>query len=365
MRRAGIAIVAAGVAAVVGLGGVRDALACGGLVAPNGAVRLARASTFVAWHQGVEHYMTSFAYVGDVPDVGWIVPLPAVPDDVTKGGAWTLQRLAREARPARPDAEVAFAGAAAPSAAEVLRTVVIDALDVTVLRGSGQAVLDWCAANRFSLTSETRDHILAYAQASPIFMAARYDLAQARLRGSFAGDGTPVLITMHTPRLWVPLEVLANADDQVDADVFLLTDSRPGVGAIDSADPGQNVLVAPGMTVLRQEPVGDQLFRDLHGDRNMGWVPAGGWFTALSLSAPGRLVTYDLTVDRAAVTLAPMGAGPEAVTRAGLSTPAAITLGEGSGSGALALWIAAACFGAALVASAGLALAGLRRGRSG
>ena len=51
----------------------QTALACGGLVAPNGAVRLSRATTLVAWHDGVEHYLTSFTYQGDVANLGWIV----------------------------------------------------------------------------------------------------------------------------------------------------------------------------------------------------------------------------------------------------------------------------------------------------
>src|SRR5258707_14449882 len=76
------------------------AAACGGLVAPNGAIRLERATTLVAWHDGVEHYMTSFAYAGTSFDnFGWIVPLPAVPDKVEEGGGWTLQRLQRETHP--------------------------------------------------------------------------------------------------------------------------------------------------------------------------------------------------------------------------------------------------------------------------
>jgi hypothetical protein len=52
------------------------ALACGGLVAPDGDVRLARATTFVAWHNGIERYMTAFTYQGDVANVGLIAPSP-------------------------------------------------------------------------------------------------------------------------------------------------------------------------------------------------------------------------------------------------------------------------------------------------
>src|SRR5438445_13059515 len=75
------------------------ALACGGLVAPDGDVRLDKATTFVAWHDGVEHYVTSFAYQGKVADVGWIVPLPSVPSKIEAAGKWTLQRLEREFNP--------------------------------------------------------------------------------------------------------------------------------------------------------------------------------------------------------------------------------------------------------------------------
>src|ERR1051326_4059675 len=76
------------------------ALACGGLIAPDGDVRLDRAATLIAWHDGIEHYMTSFAYEGTASSLGWIVPLPAEPiSPVVEGGAWTLQRLNREVHP--------------------------------------------------------------------------------------------------------------------------------------------------------------------------------------------------------------------------------------------------------------------------
>jgi hypothetical protein len=52
------------------------AFACGGLVAPNGAVRLSRATTFVAWHDGIERYLTAFTYQGDVSNLGLIATPP-------------------------------------------------------------------------------------------------------------------------------------------------------------------------------------------------------------------------------------------------------------------------------------------------
>ncbi|HYL70049.1 MAG TPA: DUF2330 domain-containing protein, partial [Candidatus Dormibacteraeota bacterium] len=93
-------LIAAGAAAATALlASMTTALACGGLVAPDGDVRLDKATTFVTWHDGVEHYVTSFAYAGNAADVGWIVPLPAVPSNISAAGRWTLQRLEREFAP--------------------------------------------------------------------------------------------------------------------------------------------------------------------------------------------------------------------------------------------------------------------------
>lgn len=343
-------LVGAAVAAALmaGAGTLRDVSACGGLVAPNGAVRLARASTAVAWHDGVEHYLTSFSYQGDVPDVGWIVPLPAVPDTVVKGGSWALQRMAREARPfPAPRDGVEFAAAASATSAEVVLQTTVDSLDITVIKGSGQAVIDWCAKNDFALNDETRDHILSYATSSPIFMAAKYDTNAARARGFFQGDGTPVLITMHTPRLWIPLEVLANAHDPLSADLFLFTDERP-------APPGRFFFfagssVAEGFTLVRQEQIPSRLHDDLAAQPNMEWVPRDGWFTALSIDTPGDLVTYDMTVETGRLTLAPMGMGPDAVTRP--QTIVAPDAGAGGGSSSIgwSILVAAAGLGGALL----------------
>jgi hypothetical protein len=305
-------LAAAALAGGLAVLGAVPAAACGGLVAPNGAVRLARATTFVAWQGGVEHYMTSFGYQGDVPGLGWIVPLPAVPDRVEKGGGWTLQRLQRETHPVADSfAVTGLRAAAAP--AEVLQQVQIDALDITVLKGSGQAVVDWCRQNGFTLPDETRAHLLAYAVSSPIFMAAKYDIAAARQRGQFTGDGTPVLITMHTPHLWVPLEVLANALDPVVADLYLLTATQPAA----------RETLAPGFLLVSQQRMSTQLQRDLSSDRNMSWVPQQGWLSYLTLNAPSPQVTYDMSVTPdGGVRLASMGVGPLAGARVPALAPA-------------------------------------------
>ncbi len=297
------------------------ALACGGLVAPDGDVRLARATTFVAWHDGIEHYLTTFTYqetnTNSAANVGWIVPLPAVPLKIEEGGAWTLQRLNLETHPL-VRSPVVFEGAATAQSAQVLQQVKIEALNITVLRGSGQEVLDWATSNGFFLNDETRSHLLAYAKGSPIFMAAKFDTAAARARHQIQGDGAPILITMRTPHLWVPLEVLALDGQQVQADLYLLTD-RPvnttDFNALVGQSPvGSEIPGATGFTVAFQEKMNPTLFHDLSTDRNMGWVWQNSWVTYLNLDAPDSTVTYDLGISpNGVIRLAPFGTPPMTV----------------------------------------------------
>jgi hypothetical protein len=303
-----------------------SAAACGGLVARNGAVRLARATTMAAWHDGVEHYVTSFSYQGAASDVGWIVPLPAVPTSVEAAGRWTLQRLVQEFSPPpllREGAAGSVEAASLAAPAQVILQTTVEAVDLTVLKGSAEQVIIWCNQNQFALNDETRAHIEAYAKASPIFMAARYDVTKARELGRFQGDGTPVLITMPTPHLWVPLEVLANAQDPVDADIFLLTDKKPSSGqefglfGLDAGSVGDTLSGAPGLVVQQQEAMPQRLHDDLANDRNMSWVPSTGWVTHLTLNATSPSVTYDMSIAHdGSIRLASLGTSPSlAVTQ--------------------------------------------------
>ena len=321
-------LAAAPVAAALALPAA-PALACGALVAPDGDVRLGHVATFVAWHGGVEHYLTSFAYQGNETGLGWIVPLPAAPTSIQAGGRWTLQRLELEVNPAPPLAAGAgFAESAAVAApAQVIEQTQVEALNVTVVKGSGPAVIEWATQNGFYLSTEVHDHLLTYAKATPFFMAAKYDLTAARARGLLAGDGVPLLITMPTPHLWVPLEILANDNAPVDADLFLLSDgalttgNEPRIGVLDGPV-GRQLPAAPGLVVRFQEPMTGRLFQDLSSDRNMAWVWHDSWLTYLQLQAPAEAVTYDLGVaSDGTMRLASYGTLPAAVGAAPPRTP--------------------------------------------
>ena len=294
------------------------AAACGGLIAPNGAIRLERATTLVAWHDGVERYMTSFSYNGSASSFGWIVPLPAVPEKVEEGGGWTLQRLFRETHPQPFILSLQFAGrATAADSAIVIQQVQVRALDITVLSGSGQAVLDWAAENGFAVDAETRYHVLQYAKGSPIFMAAKYNADRAAKQRLIFGDGAPVLITMKIPHPWIPFEVLA-AGAQVQADLYLLSDKPVNTSEwrelLGVSGVGSKVQGAEGFSLEFQEKMTDSLYRDLSSDKNMGWVRRDSWLTYLALNAPDKKVTYDMSVTpMGIVKVAPFGTKPMAI----------------------------------------------------
>jgi hypothetical protein len=278
------------VAAVVAV--APAASACGGLIGPNGAVRLLRTSTLAAYANGVEHYVTSFEFAGGGAEFGSIVPLPGVPTDVERGGDWTLQRLARETQPQPAAAEADFArlAGAATAHARVLHEERIDALDITILEGGGRAVGDWAREHGFTLTPDAPEVLDFYAARSPIFMAARFDAAAARERGQQVGDGTPIHLTIPTDSPWVPLRILAlgrGEQEPVQADVYLLTEREPAL------------LPAPGegLSLEVSSQASPRLLADLRADKGMEWVPSSMWLTYLRVDAPAGRLTYDLAID--------------------------------------------------------------------
>jgi hypothetical protein len=303
------------------LAGTGPAGACGGLVGENGTIELLKTTTLAAYSDGVERYVTAFEFTGEGEEVGTIVPLPDVPTEVVRGGDWTLQRLAREVAPPVDfdGAVVAEAGAAA-SDAEVLLETEIDALDITVLRGGGDEVGEWAADNGFLLTPDAPEVLDFYAERSPIFMAARFDADRAAELGQGAGDSTPIMATIPTDTPWVPLRILGlglEADQQVEADVFLLTDDEPDLMA-----------GGPGIDVQRSEPASDLLLDDLRSDVGMEWVPEQMWLSYLQVDTTAGELDFDL-----AASVDP-GTSPSLVD-AGVTTFEAVTL---DGDESRALW---------------------------
>ena len=290
---------------------VTPAFACGGLIGPNGAVNLLNTTTLAAYHDGIEHYVTSFEFAGGGGQFGSLVPLPGVPSEVVRGGDWTLQRLIRETNPAVEDAVRLSAEAAGAPNAEILLEVRIDALDITVLRGGSNEVGQWATDHGFRLPPDAPEVLDFYADRSPIFLAAVFDADAAAERGQAIGDGTPVHITIPTDNPWVPLRILGlgkSAAERVEADVYLLTDRAPQM--LPAPANGVN-----GLFLEHYAAASDLLLDDLRADAGMEWIPETGWLTKVAIDAAARQLSFDLAIDAS-------GLGEPSPVRAGIGGPA-------------------------------------------
>src|SRR5438270_4825143 len=300
---AGLAAVAAALIVTA-----QPAAACAGLIGANGAVKPLRTMTFAGYHDGVEHYVTAFQFAGGSGQFGSLIPLPGIPDKVERGGDWTLQRLVRETAPVgRFDALQRSALAAAPAPAQVILTARVDALDITVLKGGGAEVGQWATEHGFRLPADAPEVLDFYANRSPIFMAAVFDADAAKARGQRVGDGTPVHLVIPTPSPWVPLRILGlgkSAQDRIDADVYLLTDTNPQMLPVPVG--------ANGMRIDHSAKATDSLLNDLRSDKGMEWVPSSGWLTKVAIDANAGQLKYDLALSTTSAAPSPVAAGLEA-----------------------------------------------------
>jgi hypothetical protein len=76
---------------------------------------------------------------------------------------------------------------------------------------------------------------------------------------------------------------------QVQADVFMLTDDRP-----------QLMAGGDGISVERSEPASDLLLDDLRSDERMEWVPDEGWLTYMVVDSSAGSLDYDLAASTTA-----------------------------------------------------------------
>jgi hypothetical protein len=318
------AIVAGALALFISAG---PALACGGLIGPNGAVNLLRTTTFVGYHAGIEHYVTAFAFAGGGGKFGSITPLPGIPSSVERGGDWTLQRLVRETQPVREFGDALFAQPAAAGRVEVLLEKRIDALDITVLKGGGDDVGAWAKDHGFRLPPDAPEVLDFYAERSPIFLAASFDADAAAARGQAIGDGTPIHITIPTPNPWVPLRILGlgkASAERVEADVYLLTDRRPELLPVPTGD--------NGLLLGHTAPASESLLADLQADTGMSWVPDKAWLSKVRIDAAATDLAFDLAIDAT-------GAGAPSRVMAGLDKPGTVATPEQTRPGVVQLII--------------------------
>jgi hypothetical protein len=304
------------------------AWACAGLVSPNGGIEVVRTTTLSAYVDGVEHYVTQFEFQGAKAkgSFGSIVPLPDVPTRVQKGGDWTLERLVLETQP--PVLEAFGAGLSARSAdVQILQQKRISGLDITVLRGGGFAVGRWAEDNGFGLTPDAPEILDFYAERSPVFMAAKFDVDAAKRRGVGAGEGVSIHLTIPTDDPWVPLRILSLGQDggtKIDADVYLLTEREPSLLPGPAGTFGSET--RDGMRMERSESASRLLLKDMRSDRGMDWLPKDDmWLTYLRLNEQANDLTYDLAIDVSGRGLpSPVDAGLASTTATPEGTPVVV-----------------------------------------
>ena len=341
MRRLVIGVIGGVLAVMLTAGPV---FACGGLVAPNGSVNLVRTTTLAAYADGVEHYVTSFEFSGGGGGkFGSIVPLPDVPTDVRKGGRWTLQRLVQEVQPPVAFAVAENARSSLDQSAEVLLATRVSALDITVLKGGGDAVGNWASDNGFSLPPDAPEVLDFYADRSPIFMAVRFNLKRAQDKDLRVGDGIPVHITIPTEQPWVPLRILGlgrNANELIEADVFLLTEEKPAL-----LPKGDSFWRPQGLILERSERASASLLADLRGDRGMEWLPATGmWLDYIRINTPAGELNHDLAIN--------VTGGSPSLVDAGFTVPSSNRPFKNPGSDVLWWpWAGAVVFGIAFISA--------------
>jgi hypothetical protein len=285
-------------------------------VSPNGTIQLVRTTTLAAYHNGLEHYVTGFKFEGDGAEFGSIVPLPANPQRIVRGGDWTLQRLELEVQPQHRAAFASLAPVAAAQDAVVVQEKDIDALHLTVVKGGAFGVGKWATDHGFVLPPDAPAVLDFYAKRSPYFMAVQFDAKKAKARGEQLGDGIPIHLVMKTRQPWVPLRILglgAPANAPIQADVFLLTDRAPNMLPVPTGGTSTGPL-APGLTQARSQAASSFLLQQLGSDRGMKWVPRHGmWLTFLKVDAKAGDLTYDLALN--------VDGGAPSPVDAGLSTP--------------------------------------------
>jgi len=302
------------------------AFACGGLVAGKHAEVLTKATSLAAWVDGIEHYITGFEFAGTADSFGYIIPLPAPPTEIRKGGDWTLERLEREAFPPPAFRDASSVQALSAGSVEVLKAVKIDSLDIKVVRGGGRDVAAWAREHGFDMTPDTDDLLATYK--ANIFALAKFDKNEAQKK-FVQGQGVVIDFEIPLPGPWIPLRILSLGKHEaeiVNAHLFMLTPERPMISPrLDSIK---------GLTVVRDEWASNELIADLRSDTGTEWIPETMWFTAIELQAPSPTITYDI---------AALGVG-------GIQ-PVDLTGGDAR-DGSWAWWLIGAALGSAAIAIA-------------
>ena len=271
------------------------ALACGGLIGPNGAVNLLRTTTFAGYHDGVEHYVTAFEFAGGGASSAASSRCRACRPTWSAAATGRCSGWCARRHPPAARFLALSPQARAEDRAQVLLETKIDALDITVLEGGGDEVGVWATDHGFRLPPDAPEVLDFYANRSPDLHGRRASTPtpprarpggrRRHARPSHHPHRQPVGPAAHPgPR--------PDRGRDVHADVFLLTDERPPCCPIRRRSSGRRACRSTTAT-----PASSQLLADLRSDKGMEWVPHGAWLTKIGINAAASDLRFDLAID--------------------------------------------------------------------
>ena len=244
------------------------ALACGGLIGPNGAVNLLRTTTFAGYHDGVEHYVTAFEFAGGRRTVRLAHPAARACRRASSGRRLDAPAAGPRDQPPVPEAVFARGGRSAASGArgppgDADRRARHHGPQGRRRRRSARGPRSTASACRPMRPRSSTSTRSAARSSWP-----RASRRRRRRAGPAAvGDGTPVHITIPTDQAVGPAAHPRPRQDRrraVDADVFLLTDARAAASCRRRR---------PGLTLAHSGRRATACSTDLRSDKGMDWVP--------------------------------------------------------------------------------------------
>ncbi|MDQ4006345.1 MAG: DUF2330 domain-containing protein [Actinomycetota bacterium] len=210
------------------------ALACGGMVSPNGSAELLGFEALLRWDDGHTQELTvSVAYTTGRP-FGWLMPFPE-PPEVTEGDPAMFQTAAELTEPPEKadivpelipseEGEGVVTGGA-PGSVEIFGRSTIGGLRFVTLGGEGaKDVARWMTHHGFRFHDRQEPVLQRYLDRDWVVVAARVAPGDA-----FTGTILPVTFRFETSDPVYPLAMAGTGHEEQDLDLklFLLTPARP------------------------------------------------------------------------------------------------------------------------------------------
>jgi len=278
------------------------ALACGGMVSPDGTADMQGMSALLSYDGAREDLAVVVSYAAPSGPFAWLMPLPAAPQ-ISQASVQGLIDGFRITTPPlesdyQPHLGLGFSGAAAPSSGvlELGRTTIGNLEFVTLGATDAGELATWMQAHHFGFHDTQRESIQGYLARHWVLVAAR-TTAAAPASGAIA-----VRFTFTTPDPVYPLAIAgASHQGTLPMHLLVITPYRPASAtypettvrpASNGEEPSPQsrleLRYASTLTAVEREQVGQTVA-----------VPAGSWLTRYDAEWQVTDLRMDLVLKRA------------------------------------------------------------------